>query len=243
MVNQLLFGESYEVLTEKNGFLQVTTQYDEYTGWIDRALHREVSASGYQRLCQEPVTVLDALLMSVERRGAPPQLVIAGSTLPGYNKKKNILEFDGEVFHIRWTFGSFGIKGTSSLLKTTGHFLNTPYLWGGRSVFGCDCSGFVQVVYKIHGIRLKRDSFQQAEQGEPVTSLKEARLGDLAFFSGETGRVYHVGMILSPGEIIHSSGYVHIDRLDEQGIFNLVNQEYSHRSFTIRRVADLEKSN
>lgn len=238
MVSQLLFGESYEVLKEEDGFLQITTQYDHYTGWIDRLMHQEITASYFSRLLQEPVAVLDALLMSIERRGTPPQLILAGSSLPGYNRKKDMLEIDKEVYHVRWTFGKFAVKGINTLPKTAGHFMNAPYLWGGRSIFGCDCSGFVQTVYKIHGVRLKRDTYQQVGQGSIVNSLAEAQMGDLAFFSGDDGTVYHVGLILSPSEIVHSSGYVHVDRLDENGIFNLQKQQYSHRSFTIRRVSE-----
>ena len=80
---------------------------------------------------------------------------------------------------------------------------------------------------------------QQAGQGETISSLNDARLGDLAFFADEDGRVYHVGLILSPGEIVHSSGYVHTDRLDETGIFNLITRKYTHKLFTIKRVSGL----
>lgn len=240
MVSQVLFGETYEVMTEEHHWIQIITQYDRYSGWIDRKLYREITASSYNLIQSQYPPVQSSLLMSIERRGASPMLILAGSTLPGYNRKKDIIEIENEVFHIRWTFGEMGVKDLHTLNKTAGHFLNAPYLWGGRSVFGCDCSGFVQILYKIHGIRLERDSSQQAEQGEVVKSLSEARQGDLAFFADEDGKVYHVGLILSPDEIVHSSGYVHRDRLDEKGIFNLKTLEYTHKLFAIKRVSSLQ---
>ena len=236
MVSQLLFGESYRVLSLEDHWIHITTQYDDYTGWIDRKLHTEISGSSFDQLQTSGPKVLDSLIMSIEKRGAPPQLILAGSTLPGYNRKKNELEIENASYHIRWTFGDFGARGLNTLHKTAGQFLNAPYLWGGRSIIGCDCSGFVQTVFKIHGIALKRDSSQQAEQGEIINSLSTTRLGDLAFFANEEGKVYHVGMILSPEEIVHSSGYVHVDRLDETGIFNLETRQYTHKLFTIRRI-------
>jgi len=239
MVSQLLFGECYQIIEEKENWLQILTLFDSYTGWIDRKMHTEVTGSPFHHIQEQPPPVLDSLLMSIEHRGSPPQLILAGSTLPGYNKRKHSIEVDNHVFNIRWTFGDFNTKGLNTLPKTTGNFLNTPYLWGGRSIFGCDCSGFVQILFKIHGISLRRDSSQQAEQGETVASLSDARLGDLAFFADENGTVYHVGLILSPGEIVHSSGYVHKDGLDEQGIFNLITRKYTHKLFTIKRISGL----
>jgi len=236
MVSQMLFGESYTVRTEQEHWLEIQTQFDHYSGWIDRKLHKEISESFFHQQMEQNQPVLCSLLMSIERHGASPQMILAASTLPGYNRKKDMLVIDDEVFHIRWTFGDFGVKGPETLHKTAGQFLNAPYLWGGRSLFGCDCSGFVQIVFKIHGIKLQRDSSQQAAQGETISSLAHARLGDLAFFANEEGKVYHVGMILSPGEIIHNSGCVHIDRLDETGIMNLENQSYSHKLFSIKRM-------
>lgn len=237
MVSQLLFGECYRVSDEKEQWLQILTVYDDYTGWIDRKLHYPVSENFYQETLQAKSPVLGALLMNIERRGEPPRLILAGSTLPGYNEKKDLLLIDQEVFHVLWTFDEFGVRGLQTIPKTARKFLNTPYLWGGRSFLGFDCSGFVQTVYKIHGISLKRDSYQQAEQGARINSLEDARAGDLAFFADEDGRVYHVGMVIAPDEIIHSSGYVHIDRLDETGIFNLRTRSYSHRLHSIRRVS------
>ena len=115
-------------------------------------------------------------------------------------------------------------------------FLNAPYLWGGRSPFGIDCSGFTQLVYKLCGIQLKRDANQQAEQGETITFLQESKAGDLAFFENSDGRIVHVGIILDNNKIIHASGKVRIDKIDHQGIFNEEKKNYSHNLRLIKRI-------
>jgi gamma-D-glutamyl-L-lysine dipeptidyl-peptidase len=242
MVSQLVFGESIRVISESEGWTRIISQFDDYPGWIDSRLYKRITEATFNDYGESSQKVLDALIMTIEKAGSRPRMILAGSNLPGYNRKKDTLVIEDEVFHIRSTFGDFNSKGLQEINKTAGYFLNAPYLWGGRSLFGCDCSGFVQMVYKIHGIPLKRDSSQQAKQGEAISSLADSRLGDLAFFVNEEGKVYHVGLILSPMEIVHSSGYVHIDRLDETGIFNMETQQYTHRLFSIRRVADIPES-
>lgn len=236
MLSQLLFGECYKIINEREGFFQIFSDYDQYIGWIDSAMHHEITGECYERQSRESQPVQSALIMCIAQDGFSPLHILAGSTLPGYNQNKDTLEIDGEVYHIRWTFEKFDIEGVNSIHKTAAHFLNTPYLWGGRSFFGSDCSGFIQLLYKIHGIQLSRDAYQQAEAGEPVHSLSDSRPGDLAFFRDENHSIYHVGLIISPSEIIHNSGFVHIDRIDETGIFNLQKQQYTHRLHTIKRV-------
>ncbi len=120
--------------------------------------------------------------------------------------------------------------------KIARQFINTPYLWGGRSSFGIDCSGFVQTVYKIAGIKLPRDAAQQAKQGIFVSSLDETLPGDVAFFENEDGNIVHTGILLSKKEIIHASGKVHIASIDEKGIFNQEKQLYTHKLAVIKRM-------
>jgi cell wall-associated NlpC family hydrolase len=128
------------------------------------------------------------------------------------------------------------VKVNPKLIKQVAYkFLNTAYLWGGRSVFGIDCSGFSQVVYKFLNVCLPRDAWQQAEHGDIVKSLHEAVCGDLAFFDNEEGKITHVGIVLNPHEIIHSSGKVRLDKLDKEGIVNLENKQRTHKLKVIKR--------
>ena len=110
--------------------------------------------------------------------------------------------------------------GNDWIVKVARRYLNAPYLWGGRSPFGVDCSGFTQMVYKIAGQHLLRDAAQQVSQGRSIDFMEECQAGDLAFFDNEEGDIIHVGMILADNHIIHCDGMVRIDRLDQSGIHN-----------------------
>jgi len=115
-------------------------------------------------------------------------------------------------------------------------YLNAPYLWGGRSPFGIDCSGFTQVIYKLNGFKLPRDASQQATIGETLSFIEESESGDLAFFDNEEGNIIHVGIMLENNNIIHASGKVRIDKIDHQGIFNSETNTYSHRLRLIKKI-------
>jgi cell wall-associated NlpC family hydrolase len=128
------------------------------------------------------------------------------------------------------------ITGYSYFKETALQYLNTPYLWGGKTPFGIDCSGFTQQVFKICGYKLPRDAYQQALLGKIVSDIEDAAPGDLAFFTNTQGRVYHVGIILEDKQIIHASGKVKIDRIDENGIFDVENNVYTHPLSLIRRI-------
>ena len=114
-------------------------------------------------------------------------------------------------------------------------FLNTPYLWGGKSVFGIDCSGFSKLVYKLLNVAIPRDAWQQALHGDTVSFLQEAKCGDLAFFDDEEGKIVHVGILLNEHEIIHSSGKVRLDKIDNQGIQNVETKQRTHKLRIIKR--------
>ena len=123
---------------------------------------------------------------------------------------------------------------SESIVNCAKEFLNVPYLWGGKSFFGIDCSGFTQIIYKIHGIKIPRDTYQQAEMGEALTFIEEAKPGDLAFFENSEGRIIHVGFILADQKIIHAHGKVRIDSLDSSGIFNKDQNKHTHKLRFIR---------
>jgi cell wall-associated NlpC family hydrolase len=124
----------------------------------------------------------------------------------------------------------------NNIINIATKYINAPYLWGGRTPFGIDCSGFVQMVFRFLGIKLYRDAYQQAEQGRMVEFINQTQTGDLAFFDNKHKRIIHVGIILPDRKIIHASGQVRIDTMDHYGIFNADTNSYSHKLRVIRRL-------
>ena len=162
-------------------------------------------------------------------------MVPMGSSLSAFQNgrafwRKNSVNFKGKVWNPE------EVKITPKLVKQLAFkFLNTSYLWGGKSVFGIDCSGFSQMLYKFLNVRLPRDAWQQAEEGEVVNFLQEAKCGDLAFFDNEENHIIHVGILLNDHEIIHASGKVRLDKIDNEGILNLATKQRTHKLRIIKR--------
>jgi len=233
IVSELLFGEIYEIKEEKNGWLRIVCNYDNYEGWIDRNQHKALSEKDFDSIVQNNCG-LALELVSNATSGHNSIPVVCGSNLP---------LFDGMNFKIgkeKFIYNGLAIqseaKSAALLERVAMRYLNAPYLWGGRSPFGIDCSGFTQVVFKFAGIKLLRDAYQQAEQGTLINFIDEAQPGDLAFFTNEANRIIHVGIILRDQRIIHASGKVRIDKIDHFGIQNAELKKYSHQLKVIKRV-------
>jgi len=158
-----------------------------------------------------------------------------GSSLSAFQNgqafwRKNSVQFKGEIWNPE------EIKITPKIIKQVVYkFLNTSYLWGGKSVYGIDCSGLAQMTYKFLNVHLPRDAWQQAQEGDVINFLQETHCGDLAFFDNEAGNIIHVGILLNDREIIHSSGKVRIDKIDTQGILNLETKQRTHKLRIIKR--------
>ena len=150
------------------------------------------------------------------------------SLLGDSNINKSNYDFEGAKIS--------GIKPKSELIKTAFMYLNAPYLWGGKTPFGIDCSGFTQMVYKLNGYHLLRDASQQASQGVPLSFIEESEPGDLAFFDNEEGNIIHVGIIMENNYIIHASGKVRIDRIDHLGIYNAETNRHTHKLRVIKKI-------
>ncbi len=235
MVTQLLFGDKFEVLSEKKSWVLIRIHQDGYECWIDRKQFITVSEKFYNSISEKnsPLTAEFAAVVRDEHKLVTP--VLLGSSIPGLHGKsfsidKHKYTYEGELADIPKKFSA------ERLIESAFLYLNAPYLWGGKTPFGTDCSGFTQMVFRLNGIRLKRDAWQQSEQGETVAFAEEAHSGDLAFFDNEAGKIVHTGIILDNSLIIHASGKVRVDMLDHQGIYDEEQKKYTHHLRIIRRI-------
>lgn len=235
MTSQLLFGETFQVLEHWQFFLRVRLTQDNYEGWLDGRQVEDLAKEEYDSLKADGGVISGDLVGLAEEKDKHTALV-RGSFLPNYQGGE--FGWGKRRFRHRGRLHT-GRLSAENILYHSRRYLGCPYLWGGRSPFGIDCSGFVQIVFRAYGLYLPRDSREQQKIGQPVASLAEARLGDLAFFSAKLDESSHVGLIL-PGGIIHASARVREDDLDEQGILRREDGVHTHRLIAIRRVAQLQ---
>jgi hypothetical protein len=238
-VTQLLFGEYYEVKEKRKKWIRIITALDGYECWIDRKQHVEIGQKFAERLSKQKFIPTSLEMAGIVIRESNQEMIpiLLGSSLPFIKEGQFKLGdeqylFDGQVQL------KADKKNMELLVQHAMLYLNTPYLWGGRHPFGIDCSGLVQVCYKMVGVNLPRDAYQQANLGHALSFIEEAQPGDLAFFDNEDGRIIHVGILLEDNYIIHASGHVRIDRIDHQGIYNNEDRDYSHRLRIIKRIID-----
>jgi gamma-D-glutamyl-L-lysine dipeptidyl-peptidase len=229
-INQLLFGDYYTILEEATDWYKITSAYDNYEGWIPKNHHTPITNQEFKKLQTHlPLVSLDMLGVLKESRRNNLVNITIGSSL--YFPEKRSIKINGFTFKYN---GKVASQKKTSLLDYAFLYLNTPYLWGGRTPFGIDCSGFVQMTHKLSGIKLPRDSYQQAELGQKVINLSSAKKGDLCFF-GDQDRITHVGILVNRKSIIHASGKVKIESIDDKGILDETGN-YTHFLVTIKRL-------
>lgn len=216
MVNQLLYNETYTVLDKVQEWVLIQTDFDRYQGWIQAKQFAEIGEEEYLALkdkkpylTNKPIVGYDGLFLSMGT--------------PLYEPHPDATEMPLE-FHPKL------------LVDYAKMLLGAPYLWGGRMTMGLDCSGLVQVCAHLSGMVLPRDASQQIKEGELVYFLQETQPGDLAFFGEEDGHITHVGIVMGNEQIIHCSGEVRIDYLDQTGIFNKEKNEHTHRLQAVKRL-------
>ncbi len=235
MITQLLFGDPYLVIdqTRDKDWLRINILYDGYEGWISKNQHHGISEEFYQELSKNDYRISTDITSRILYKKRPLNIVI-GSILPVSSGEI----FDhGEQFAFNGESKDLGQKRDADfLIQVAMKYENVPYLWGGKSPFGIDCSGFVQMIFKISGYPLKRDTKDQVNQGMEVNDIAGINPGDLAFFKNKKGQVTHVGILLGKDKIIHASGLVRIDNFNEKGIFNENTGKQTHTFNSIRRV-------
>lgn len=234
-VSQLLFGEHYSVVdsSEDKKWVRISCAYDEYEGWIQKEQFHTISTEYYDQIGNSNYKISTEISSSILFNKSYRNITI-GSILPISTNElfetEQHLAFGGES-------KSLGQKRDADFLELIARkYLNTPYLWGGRSPFGIDCSGFTQMVYRICGYMVPRDSSMQLNAGKLVSDFSSIHPGDLAILKDENGIVDHVGILLSDNKIIHASGKVQIDKFLPEGIKNMDTKLVSHHLHQIRRV-------
>ncbi|MEN8765530.1 MAG: NlpC/P60 family protein [Wenyingzhuangia sp.] len=233
MISQILLGEHFKVLERRTKWSKIRLAYDNYEGWIDNKQFLIVSESFYTKIENTPVFLSNDMINFGENQQQLLTNIVIGSHLPFYENEHFSIgpekfNFEGEV--------TCGRQKKDHLISTALQFLNSPYLWGGKTPFGIDCSGLTQLVYKLNGYALKRDARDQATQGEVLSFIEESEPGDLAFFDNEEGNIIHVGIMMADNYIIHAHGKVRIDRLDHLGIYNIDNKRHTHKLRVIKKI-------
>lgn len=235
LVTQVTMGMTLTIMKQRSGWFYVQAP-DDYLGWIDDGQTEPVSKEDMTRWSERPkviVTDYFAVVRADAGESAPPVCDAVAGNILGLEGSRGrwykVSLADGRVGYVPSSsareFRSWlnSIRLTEDAVESTARmFLGVPYLWGGTSPKGVDCSGFTKVVYRLNGKELLRDADMQATVGEPVeldSNLASLKKGDLVFFSPRpttdpNPRITHVGIYLGNKMIIHSSSKVKLNSFD-----------------------------
>ena len=224
MINQLVYGDLFTIIEEKDKWIKIECEFDKYQGWIDSKQYKKLDKN--DNIITNNPTYSSNLVEFIENEDKDLITISIGSNISNINLLNH--KYDGKSIS--------GKQNRDSIVNTALLYLHSPYLWGGKTPFGIDCSGFTQMVYKINGYKILRDAKDQASQGVTLSFIEESEPGDLAFFHNDNDEIIHVGIILEDNHIIHASGKVRIDRLDQSGIYNNEINKHTHNLRYIKKI-------
>lgn len=233
MTSQLLFGDLFFIEEKNKNWSKIKTVFDDYEGYVDNKQFEEISEDLFAKLLEQKPVYSGEIIDFVTSNTNELITIPFGARLPFYEDKHFFINQKKYIFEGAICTGKLS---KNEIIRIAYTFLNSPFLWGGKTPFGIDCSGFTQMVYKLCGYQLYRDAHQQAKQGEVLSFIEESEAGDLAFFDNEEGNIVHVGIILNEYLIIHAHGKVRIDTLDHSGIFNADLQKHTHKLRMIKKI-------
>ncbi|MCL2596630.1 MAG: C40 family peptidase [Paludibacter sp.] len=235
MVSQLLFGEIVEILKKTDNRLKIRNITDNYIGFCDRRMLTVLSENNFEtqkKLYAVKISVPIATIYNSENQ---PITIPYGSTL-WLDEGNNCILNNEKYIYDPAQITDLASVTSQEIIRNAKKFLFAPYLWGGKTIFGIDCSGLVQLVLENLGINVPRDARRQVETGTEVHTISSAQQGDLAFFENENKEIVHVGILLNNKQIIHSSACVKIDYIDQKGIISEQTKQYTHKLAIIKRI-------
>ena len=233
MTSQMLFGEHFTILEKNKYWSKIRLFYDNFEGYIDNKQFEEISEDYFQKLSTIESIYSGDIIDFISSDTNDLFTIPLGARLPSFTSNQFYIntkrfQYEGATFK--------GVLSKNEIIQKAFTYLNTPFLWGGKTPFGIDCSGFTQMTYKLCGYKIPRDAKEQASKGEVLSFIEESEPGDLAFFDNEEGEIIHVGIILNDYHIIHAHGKVRIDTLDHSGIFNSDLQKHTHKLRVIKKL-------
>jgi len=226
LVSQVLYGESFKIIEQRSKWSLIKLSFDGYKGWIDNKQLVKIDKSTYESIISKKNIYSSDLIEFIQLKEKGLLAIAIGSNLKNIELFNH--HFDGDSIN--------SVLPKENIIKTSLLLLNSPYLWGGRTPFGIDCSGFTQLIYKINGYKIYRDAKDQAKLGQVLSFVQESEPGDLAFFDNNEGDIIHVGIIMKDNYIIHAHGHVRIDRLDQTGIYNVDTKKHTHKLRVIKKI-------